>query len=136
MFSADLNIAFEGEFCRVSQDVDQDLFQSLIVRFYHCRAVRRDSTDQEDVRLEEELHVDQLVDFCDQLRHINLIKVHFEFARLQLSEIEGVVNQGKQEGGGALTDIEVHLPDGCHVGPNASHTVLDRIDRCAQLVTD
>lgn len=41
-----LDVSFERELGRVTQDVDQDLLQTLVVRLNHVRDVWRDAADQ------------------------------------------------------------------------------------------
>ena len=61
--------------------------------------------------------------------------MHLEFAVLELCVVEGVVDERKQEGGGAFADFEVEAHDGCDVLPHAGQALLYRVYRCSQFMT-
>lgn len=135
-FSADLNVALECELSRISQNVDQDLLQTLVVALDDFGRVLSHGLDKEDIGLESQLHVDQLEDLGDKFGHIDGVKIHRELASLHLREVQRVINQGKQECRGAFTDFEVHLREWVDVGTHADETVLDGVDRRSELVAD
>ena len=54
--------------------------------------------NQENLLFLAQLHIDKLVDLSDQLLCLDLLKVHLEFAVLELGVVEGVIYEREQEG--------------------------------------
>jgi len=131
MFGAHLDVAIEGELSWIPEYVDQYLLQPRVVTLDHLRGIHRHWLHQKHICFQSQLHVDQLVDFSDDLADVDWLEVHREFASLKLGEVKRVIDQWEKERRRTVAYVEVEHASRAHVGPHARQTIRDRIDRGA-----
>ena len=78
--NAHLDVPIEGELCRVPQQIDQNLFDSLVVTVNYFWHIMSHRFDQEHRLFDPQLDVDQLTHFLCQLFDVHLLVIHFELA--------------------------------------------------------
>ena len=97
LLGADLDVSLEGELRRVAQDVNQNLLQTLVVALDLAGRILGHRLDEEYVLLEPQLHINKLEDLIYELGHVDRLVIHFEFAGLELGEVEGVIDKREEE---------------------------------------
>lgn len=92
LFRAHLDVPIEGELSRIPEYVDQYLLQPRVVTFDHLGGVCCHWLHQKDIRFQSQLHIDQLVDFSDDLADVDWLEIHRKFACLQLGEVKRIID--------------------------------------------